>query len=80
MRGRNDSRYEQFEISPETIEQEFANNDRHRPTGRFKENYKLSMPYRLFGPTRRNCYDTLGAGSTIFLYANQTSWRGSQSD
>ena len=46
MRGRNDSWYEQFEISPETIEQELQTavciqRQTDRQTGRFKENYSI---------------------------------------
>ena len=42
MRERNDSRYEQFEISPETIKQELQPVDcEQRQTDRFKENYNL---------------------------------------
>ena len=49
MRGRNCRRYEQFETSPETIEQEL------RPavceqtaTVRFKENYSLDEVFYVF--------------------------------
>ena len=42
MRERNDSRYEQFEISPETIEQEMRSVVcEQRQTDRFKENYNI---------------------------------------
>ena len=43
MRGENDSRYEQFETSPETIEQELRPAVcKHRQTDRFKENYSIA--------------------------------------
>ena len=42
MRERNDSRYEQFEISPETIEQELCTVVcEQRQTDMFKENYNI---------------------------------------
>ena len=42
MREKNGSRYEQFETSPETIEQEVRPVDcDQRQTDRFKENYSM---------------------------------------
>ena len=44
MRGRNDSRNEQFEISPETIEQELRLN-LQTATDRSKANYSIDFLY-----------------------------------
>ena len=44
MRERNDSQYEQFEISPETIEQELWYVDsKQRQTGVCKAHYNIDM-------------------------------------
>ena len=46
MRERNDNRYEQFEISPETIEQALRPVDCEQRQTRFKENYSIdALPY-----------------------------------
>ena len=44
MRGRNDSRYEQFETSPESTEQELLPAVcEQQKTDRFKENYSIDL-------------------------------------
>ena len=46
---RNDSRYEQFEISPETIKQELRSVVcEQRQTDRFKENYNIDIAMLTF--------------------------------
>ena len=54
LRERNDSRYEQFEISPETIEQELLPVDSEQTvTDRFKENYNIDYCLLVTGLLRR---------------------------
>ena len=63
MRGSALSRYEQFDTSPKTVEQEqFANSDR------FKENYSIDM---ILGKRAASCITNIGTARCSLKQAEQ---------